>query len=98
MFNQFLKFGSEEVENKKFHSSKKPINIRFGYGKNKITDVKFFTRYKNDEKTRPFCIKLPKMNGRYNSSKGNKNMFFEIKKMNCQINITKLEIDLDKKN
>lgn len=57
-----LKFGDVEIENEKFHSWKKVINIdevdigkicvsdEFANGKNKETDAKYFIGYKTGQK------------------------------------------------
>lgn len=67
-----LKFGDVEIEKKKFHSSKKIINIHevyiekillsneFAYAKNKEADLKYFIGHKTD-KNRPLFIVLPEM-------------------------------------
>ena len=74
MVVHFLIFGGDEIEKKKFHSSKSPIATNdidineivisdaSAYGKNKKADATFFIGYTDDKKIRPFCIQLPKMN------------------------------------
>ena len=70
-----LKFGDVEIENEKFHSWKKVINIdevdngkicvsdEFANGKNKGTDAKYFIGYKTGQKIRQLLITLPQISG-----------------------------------
>ena len=71
MDKEITKFGDIEVEKHKFHQYKSPNSIKnvdisktvvsksVSFGKK---GFKFFTWYEDDNKVRPLCIMLPKMN------------------------------------
>ena len=75
---EFLKFGDVKIEEKKFHCSKKVIDVRdvdiekivvshkLAYGRNKETDAKYFIGYKIGEKLYHYSFELPKMTGLLN--------------------------------
>ena len=72
MTEKTLKFNNIRVNKKKFHMSKKAIDLmsvnidqivisdKFNHNNN---DFKYFIGYQEDEIVKPLCIILPKMSG-----------------------------------
>ena len=70
MNKDIITFSNTDIEKRKFHYSKYPINIKnVDVDKIIISDIVFlgkkylqyFIGYKDDEKVNPLCILLPKM-------------------------------------
>ena len=89
MTEKTLKFNNIRVNKKKFHMSKKAIDLmsvntdqivisdKFNHNNN---DFKYFIGYQEDEIVKPLCIILPKMSGYIKYFEyGNPNMSFFIK-------------------
>ena len=87
MSSQKIKFGDNEIDKKKFYSSKEAILLAsvdlskaVVSSRWKLTDTtyKYFCGYLNNDAVKPLCVILPQMNGyiKYFDNGGKKNMSF----------------------
>ena len=103
MSEKTSKFNNIILHKKKFHRSKKPIDLlsvdldqivashKF---KHNGEGLKYFIGYLKGEIIKPLCIILPQMSGYIKYFENcSKNMFFLLKMMKCGINIIKFGIN-----